>query len=319
MTAAFLDGVVQQAGLFAVSALGIALSMRILNWPDLTVDGSFTLGGAIAATLIIQGGSPVLCVVAAMVGGALAGTATFLLNRCLGISKMLAGILIMMILYSVNLRIMGRANISLLGQDTLFTPLDGLENGSLLRICAYLGCAVLAFLLVAYVLVTRLGLYLRAVGDNEFMVQGLGVASSGPFLFGLAASNALVAASGALVAQNQGFADVGMGTGIILIGLAALIVGEVALSGIPVLARMILRAKPASMLKGRMAFLPWQPIGEMAAAVLGAFLYFAILAGSLELGLEPTDLKLATGIAVIAGIALKLKGPSVDTYARSRF
>lgn len=313
MIAGLLDSLVQHGSLYAISALGIALSLRVLNWPDLTVDGSFTLGGAISATLLVGGVGPVTAIVTAFAAGAMAGTATFGLHRKLGISKILSGILIMMVLYSINLRIMGGANVSLLQTETVFSPLELLENGDPVRLLSYLAIGFVTLAAVVYLLLTRLGLFIRATGDNEFMVLGLGINTDGPLLIGMAFSNALVAVSGALVAQNQGFADVSMGTGLILIGLASLIIGEVVLSGGPTIAKHF-SGKSLS----RLQLFPWRSIAECVAAVLGAFIYFAIVALCLEIGLQATDLKLATGLLVIAGIAVRWQGPVIETYTRGK-
>lgn len=315
------DTACQQGFLYAVAVLGIVLTLRVLNWPDLTVDGSFTLGGAVLAVMATNGWSPWTGMLAAAAAGFLAGTATFLLNRKLGISKILAGILIMLILYSINLRIMGRANISLLRVTTVFGCLDDYGLGNLRRILVYSGIAGGFLLGLCYLMTARLGLFLRATGDNEYMVRAQGVNTNWIFLIGIGLSNALVATSGALVAQNQGFADVNMGIGLIVTGIAALIIGESFVSLLVLGFRLLWPKRkdgadraPAS----GTSLLPWPAIGELSAACLGAFIYFLILAICLRAGLAPTDLRLATGVLVILGIAFRFSGPTIETYMRGK-
>lgn len=320
MIPGILDSACQQGFLYAIAVFGVVLTLRIMNWPDLTVDGSFTLGGAVAATMLTTDHGVWTAMILAATAGFAAGTATFLLNRKLGISKILSGILIMLVLYSINLRIMGRANISLLRIDTLFSGFDNRGQGDPLRLIIFLVIASAFFVALCYLAITRLGLFLRATGDNEFMVQSLGVNTNGPYLIALGLSNALVAISGALVAQHQGFADIGMGTGLIITGIAALIIGESLLAVVTSTCRFFSGSKRQANANipsaGRL--LPWKTFEELAAGGVGTFLYFLIVAICLRLGLAPTDLRLATGILVIAGISLQLRGPTVETYARGR-
>ena len=212
--------------IYAVVALGVYLTFRILDFPDLTVDGSFTTGAATAAVLI-TGGTPVpLAMLAAFVAGALAGLVTGLLHTKGRIDGLLAGILTMIALYSINLRIMGKANIPLLGQDTLFTWLDDLglarNWGSILVL--FLGVFVVK-LILDWFLHTDLGLALQATGGNEEMIRSYGVSTDRMKILGLMISNGLVALGGSLLAMYQGFADISMGIGLILVGLASVIVG----------------------------------------------------------------------------------------------
>jgi putative ABC transport system permease protein len=319
MILGIFDSACQQGFLYALAVFGVVLTLRMLNWPDLTIDGSFTLGGAVLATMLTSGHSPFAAMFVAAFAGVIAGNATCLLNRMLGISKIMSGILVMLLLYSVNLRIMGRANISLLRTVTLFTRFEQRGVGDPIRIIAFFAIMFVAFVVLCYLVMTRLGLFLRATGDNEFMVQGAGVNTNWPYMIGLGLSNGLVALSGALVAQNQGFADVGMGTGLIITGIAALILGEGLLAAIELLGRLI--TKPSQTVRGGITkgrLLPWGAFGELAAAAVGAFFYFLIVAICLRMGLAPTDLKLATGMLVIVGIALQFRGPAVETYARGK-
>ena len=315
-----LDSACQQGFLYALAVLGVVLTLRILNWPDLTVDGSFTLGGAVLATLLTHGYSPCVSTILAGMAGFSAGTITFLLNRKLGISKILSGILVMLVLYSINLRIMGRANISLLRIETMFSVFDGGGPGNLVRLIAFFSLTAFCLIFIAYLFTTRLGLFIRAAGDNEFMVQGLGVNTNWLFLIGLGLSNGLVALSGALIAQNQGFSDVSMGTGLIITGIAALIIGESVLTALGAIRRLVARTSSRKPANGysRIHFLPWQTYKELTAAVVGAFFYFLIISICLRIGLAPTDLKLATGVLVIFGIGIQMRGPVVETYTRGR-
>lgn len=265
---------------YAVVALGIVISFRILAFPDLTVDGSFALGGAVVARLIMEGAPPTYGILLAVISGFLAGCCTALLNTRLKINSLLAGILMMTILYSVNLRIMGRSNIQLLTVDTFLTPLENLEVNRFIPIIAFF--FVVAFgikYLTDLFLHTQLGFAMRATGDNEQMIRTLGVNTDNMTVLGLGISNAFVALSGSLVAQDQGFSDIGMGIGMIVAGLAAIIIGET-LIGKKTVGRITL------------------------AAVVGSIMYKFIIAIGLRLGLAPTDLKMATGAMVILALGI---------------
>ena len=219
----------------------------------------------------------------------------------------------MLILYSINLRIMGKANISLLRINTIFTPFEASNNITLIIFLAAIALIMLVLLL--YFSITKLGLFIRATGDNEFMVKSQGVNTNWVFIIGIGASNALIAFSGAMVAQSQGFADVSMGIGMIITCLAALIIGESFLSLIQSLIRKISRNKSS---KPNPSRLPWDTFNEFISALLGSFIYFLIIAICLQLGLAPTDLKLATGILVIVGIALRFKKTTSETYQKAK-
>ncbi|MBW1659372.1 MAG: ABC transporter permease [Deltaproteobacteria bacterium] len=270
----------EQGLVYSLVAIGIVISFRILAFPDLTVDGSFPLGAAVTAKMIICGYHPLLGIVVAVAAGFCAGYATGFLNTRLKINSLLAGILIMTILYSVNLRIMGRSNIQLLTYHTLFTPMENLQISRFYLVIPF-------FLIVAYglkilldlFLHTDMGMAMRATGDNEQMIRSLGVNTDKMTLLGLGISNAFIALAGALVAQDQGFADVGMGIGTIVAGLAAIIIGET-----------LVRAKSVR------AF--------TLAAIIGSIVYKMIIAIGLRIGLAPTDLKMATGFMVIIALGL---------------
>ncbi|MGH7004773.1 MAG: ABC transporter permease, partial [Alphaproteobacteria bacterium] len=223
---AFL-GAIESGFLFGLVALAIYLSFRVLNFPDVTVDGSFPLGGAVAAILIDSGIDPYLATLCAVAAGALAGAVTAALNVFLNILHLFAGILTMIALYSINLRIMGRPNVSLLGESTVFTPLEAL--GYPVYVVMPVVFAVIAFgikLSIDRSLASRAGLAMRATGANPQMATAQGIDNKLMILLGIALANAIVALSGALFAQNQGSADVTMGVGLIMIGLASLIAGE---------------------------------------------------------------------------------------------
>lgn len=270
----------QQGLAYALVAVGIALTFRVLAFPDLTVDGSFPLGGAVAARLIVGGVDPALSAIAAALAGFIAGCLTGVLNTRLKINSLLAGILMMTILYSVNLRIMGRANIQLLFKPTVFTFMENMDVQRYIPVIIFfLLITVVIKILVDLFLHTEYGMALRATGDNEDMIRSLGVNTDNATVFGLGLSNALVALSGALIAQDQGFSDVGMGIGMIVAGLASIIIGE-------------------AMIKPRTVF------RLTLAAIIGSILYRFIISLGLRLGLAPTDLKMATGFMVILALGI---------------
>jgi putative ABC transport system permease protein len=314
MSSIIFDTAFQQGFLYVLAVFGIVISFRLMNFPDLTVDGSFTLGGAVLAVLLSNGHSIIFSIIIAVVAGFLAGATTAILNRKLGISKILSGILVMLILYSINLRIMGKANISLLRTDTLFTPFESFDNVILLLFL--FGIAAIVLIGLLYLSITKLGLFIRATGDNEFMVRSQGVNTDWVFIIGIGLSNALIAFSGAMVAQSQGFADVSMGIGMIITALAALIIGESFVSVIQSIKRRFI--KQSLTIKENNSRLPWDTFNGFFAAILGSFLYFLIIAICLQLGLAPTDLKLATGILVIIGIALRFKKTTSETYQKAK-
>ncbi|MGG0753533.1 ABC transporter permease [Brevibacillus laterosporus] len=280
-------GAFEQGLLFAVMVLGVFLTFRILNFPDLTVDGSFAMGGAIAATVIIDGMNPFLATLLAMVGGALAGIFTGILTTKGKINGLLAGILTMIALYSINLRIMGKkSNLPLLREETLYTKAQAVSifdfhiyGVSLASTIVFLIMVLILKVVMDWFLHTDLGLDIRATGDNDRMIRSFGANTDTTTIIGLALSNALVAASGALVAQHQGFADVGMGIGMIVIGLASVIIGEV-LFGTKSMMRFTL------------------------AVILGSIVYRLVIAFALRAGFLASDMKLITAIIVIVALVL---------------
>lgn len=285
MSQVALFGALEIGLVYGLVALGVFLSFRVLSFPDLTVDGSFPLGAAVAASAITGGLDPWLATLLALVAGALAGLVTALLNVRFHILHLLASILTMIALFSINLRIMGRPNIALLGQPTILAPFEGLGiPGLWLRPLAVGLIVLLCALLLAWFLLSEYGLALRATGANARMARAQGIATGLAICVGMALSNALVALAGALFAQTNGFADITIGTGTIVVGLAAVIVGETLM--------------PARTL--------WLVV---AACVLGSILYRLAVAFALNadvLGLEASDLNLVT--AVLVGLALILPG-----------
>lgn len=283
MTLFALLGAIESGFLFSIVALGIYLSFRVLNFPDVTVDGSFPLGAATAAILIDNGFDPYLATLCAVVAGMLAGTVTAALNLLLNILHLFAGILTMIALYSINLRIMGRPNVSLLGAQTVFSPLDAIGFPTYLVMpLVFSVVAILVKLLLDRFLASKTGLAMRATGANPQMATAQGVNNSFMIFLGIAIANGLVAFTGALFAQNQGSADVTMGVGLIMIGLASLIAGE-------------------SVLRPRIVFL------ATLGCVIGSVMYRIAVALALNadfLGLRAQDLNLITAGLVVFAIVL---------------
>jgi len=272
--------------LYAVMALGVYLTYRVLDFPDLTVDGSFTTGAATCAILIV-GGAPIpLAMAAGVVAGMLAGAVTGLLHVWGKINPLLAGILTQIALYSINLRIMGnKANVPLLRQETLFS---GLRADGVLGTWASVAIfAVVVFVigaLVYWFLGTSYGVGMRATGDNELMAQSQGINTGTTKIVGLMLSNGLVALCGTLVAQYQGFADISMGIGLIVAGLASVIVGQ-AIFGLTAV---------------------WQAV---MAAALGSVIYRGVIQIALNNGFNPNDMKLVSAVLVVLALVLPAWGP----------
>jgi len=280
-------GAVALGLLYALMALGVYITFRILDFPDLTVDGSFATGGAIAAVMISNGYSPLLATLSAFAGGLLAGACTGLLHTKGKINGLLAGILMMIALYSINIRIMGKPNVSLVNMDTLISGIMKPIGVFIL----VMGIAVLAIkLLLDAFLHTDLGLALRATGDNERMIRSFGANTDGTKILGVSLSNGLVAVSGALIAQQGGFADVTMGVGMIVIGLASVIIGE-------------------AIFGARTVFI------ATLAVVFGSIIYRIVIALALRVELfKASDLKLVTALIVIVALVV----PYVQRRAKQR-
>jgi len=280
----------EQGFLFTFLAFGVLMTFRFFRFPDLTAEGSYPLGGAVAATLLVAGMNPFTATFVAVLAGVAAGVITALIHTKLKINPIISGIITMTASYSVTLRVMGRSNMPLLRIDTSFdvirnwvisTTGEGhvLASRSLLNI-------IVMFLLVAVVsavyywfLRTDIGLAVRATGQNESMIRGLGVNIDNTKIIGVGIANGLIALSGALVAQNHGFADVGMGIGVLVAGVGAVLIGE-----------SIFGARSVA----------WQ----IFASVVGMLVYRFLVALALRIGLKPTDLKLITATLVLLALAV---------------
>jgi len=298
LIAAFTMGLI-----LALLALGVLISFRVLSFRDLTVDGSITLGGAVAATLLVQGHNPWIATGIAALCGGLAGAVTGVLAMKFRINGLLAGILVMTALYSVNLRVMGKSNVPLMNERTVFTAVQKLadvnDRMSLgwwkvavqdlwTMVLVALVIAVVGFALSAFFR-TNLGLAMRATGDNPDMIRALGVDVGWMITFGLSIANGLVAFAGAILVQYQGFADVQMGIGMVVIGFASVIIGESLVST---------RA---------LGFL-------ITGAVMGSLLFRLLVAIALRWGLNPNDLKLVTAVFVFVALV----APDFIAAAKSR-
>ena len=262
----------EQGLLFALVAMGVYITYKILDFPDLSVDGTFPLGASISAALLINGVHPWISILIATIGGAIAGSITGFLHVKLKISNLMSGILVMMGLYSVNLRIMGKSNIPLFNTNYIF------KSTAVNSIFIILAIVVVVKIILDLFLKTKAGFLLTAVGDNEQVVSSLGVNKNLVKVLGLAISNGLVALAGALTAQHQGFADVTMGTGIVVMGLAAVIIGVSIL--------------------GKISF-----IKATTLSIFGAIIYKLVIAIALWMKLNPNDLKILT--AVLVAVALE--------------
>jgi putative tryptophan/tyrosine transport system permease protein len=283
--------------ILALLAFGMYVSFRIFNIPDITAEGSVTLGASVAAALMVAGHEAALSTVVGALAGMVAGAMTGVLATKCNINRLLSGILVMTALYSINLHVMGRSNLPLLNQTTLATRAEqfgalmfggagdidvagwtvGVRDASIL-ICVLLFVVIIAVLLYVF-FHTHIGTAMRATGDNPQMIRALGVSVDTLTIFGLALANGFVALSGALIAQYQGFADVQMGVGIVVLGLASVIIGE-ALVGTRAVGLLI------------------------AGTVMGSVLFRLLVAIALRWGLNPNDLKLITAIFVFAALVM---------------
>jgi putative ABC transport system permease protein len=281
-------GAISLGLIWAILTIGVYITFRILDIADMTVEGSIAMGAAIAATAISNGISPYAATILAFFGGMAAGLITGFLHTKLKIPALLAGILTMIALYSINLHIMGKANVSILKLDTVYTPLEnfGLSTTNAVMLFAFLSVAAIVALLYWF-FGTEVGCAIRATGNNPQMARAQGINTNNMITLGLIISNGLVALCGALIAQSQSFADVQMGIGSIVIGLASVIIGEV--------------------IFGKRNF-----INCLISLVLGAITYRIIIAFVLKMGMPANDLKLFTAITV--AIALSL--PVFKTYLR---
>ena len=262
----------EQGLLFALVAMGVYITYKILDFSDLSVDGTFPLGASISAALLINGVNPWISILIATIGGAIAGSITGFLHVKLKISNLMSGILVMMGLYSVNLRIMGKSNIPLFNTNYIF------KSTAVNSIFIILAIVVVVKIILDLFLKTKAGFLLTAVGDNEQVVSSLGVNKNLVKVLGLAISNGLVALAGALTAQHQGFADVTMGTGIVVMGLAAVIIGV--------------------SIFGKISF-----IKATTLSIFGAIIYKLVIAIALWMKLNPNDLKILTAVLVAVALA----------------
>lgn len=262
-----LQATIEQSLIFAIMVLGVYISFRILNFPDMTVDGTFPLGAAISAKLLTLGVNPYLTLLVALITGAAAGAITGLIHVKLKVKDLLAGILVMTALYSVNLRVMGKSNIPLFEEDNIFNT----EYSMMITIAVLI---LISKFLLDYLLKTKFGFALKALGDNENLIVSLGLNEEKYKIYGLMIANAFVAFSGAVLAQYQGFADVGMGTGIIVIGLASIIIGDT-------------------------LFGKRRRLAGTTIVIIGSILYRGVIAVTLSMGMDASDLKLITSVIVI--------------------
>ncbi|MBB3810772.1 ABC transporter permease [Pseudochelatococcus contaminans] len=289
---AFL-GAVELGLIYALVSLGVYLSFRVLDFPDLTVDGSFPLGAAVTAVLLISDINPWVATAAGVLAGAAAGFVTAFVSVRFGVLNLLASILTMIALFSVNLRIMGRPNVALLNEDTVLTPyLGGAMPDEYARPLFLLAVVIAATALVALFLRSEIGLAMRATGANARMARAQGVRTGAQIILGVMVSNGLVGLAGSLFAQTSGFADVTSGVGTIVVGLAAVIIGE-------------------TLVPGRR--LVWALVG----CIIGAVLYRLAVQAALSLdflGFEPSDLNLATALLVLVALIL----PKIRQRVRGR-
>ena len=262
-----LQATIEQSLIFAIMVLGVYISFRILNFPDMTVDGTFPLGAAISAKLLTLGVNPYLTLLVALVAGAAAGAITGLIHVKLKVKDLLAGILVMTALYSINLRVMGKSNIPLFEEDNIFNT----EYSMMITIVVLI---LISKFILDYLLKTKFGFALKALGDNENLIVSLGLNEEKYKIYGLMIANSFVAFSGAVLAQYQGFADVGMGTGIIVIGLASIIIGDT-------------------------LFGKRRRLAGTTIVIIGSILYRGVIAVTLSMGMDASDLKLITSVIVI--------------------
>jgi len=280
--------------ILSLLSLGTYISFRVFHFPDITVDGSLTLGAAAAAIMIVKGHNPLVATAVGALAGALAGATTGVLNTRFGINKLLAGILTMTALYSINLHVMGKSNVPLLSSKSLITMAESsmsrvvsretisiagweVARRDLSSLLFALFCAAVIGLVMYWFFRTNAGSAMRATGDNEQMIRALGVSVENMTIIGVALSNGLVALAGALLAQYQGFADVQMGIGTVVWGLASVIIGE------------------ALVASDSLGF-------TIIGAIMGSVLFRLMVAIALRWGLDPNDLKLITAAFVFVAL-----------------
>ena len=263
---------IEEGLLFSIVSMGVYITYKILDFPDLSVDGTYPLGAAITAVLLINGVNPWLAIIISAVGGAIAGGTTAFLHVKLKISNLMSGILVMIALYSVNLRIMGKSNMPLFSTNTIF------KNADFQPIFIIIIIVVICKIIIDTFLKTKRGFLLMAVGDNEQVVSSLGINKNSVKVLGLMLSNGLVGMAGAIQAQKYGYADVNMGQGIVVMGLATVVIGLTIFS--------------------KISFMKCTTI-----SILGAIIYKVVIAIALKINFNPNDLKLITAIIVIIALA----------------
>lgn len=268
----FFISTLEQGLIFAIGALGVYITYTILDFPDLSVDGTFSLGAAITAAFILQGTDPILSLALAFIGGAIGGLVTGILHVKLKITNLLSGILVMIGLYSINLRVMGKANLPMMNKSNIF-------SSDISKVVIIVLLVLIVKLLMDLLFKTKFGLILRATGDNETLVTSIGVNKGTVKIIALMLSNGFVALSGAIMAQYQRFSDISMGDGFIVVALASIILGQSVF-------------KKSRLLKGT------------TVVIIGAFLYKLSVGVALNLGFPSTDLKLITSVIVVIAIVM---------------
>ncbi|WP_454802525.1 ABC transporter permease [Mucilaginibacter phyllosphaerae] len=267
---------------FAGIAFGIYISMKIFNIPDITTDGSYTLGGVVTGAMLTHNLPGYLILPAVLLAGALAGALTGIIHTKLKINALLAGILVMTALYSVNLTILGRSNLPLLNMPNLFTSVSLILNFNQNSLIILIGFVLVFTLIIGYLLKTDFGIAMRATGNSEPMIRALGVNTDRMKITGLAIANALTALSGYLIVQLQGFADINMGIGIVIVGLGSVIIAETIINWL------------------RITSVWWSLILVMTGAVIFQF----VLAFTLNIGVDANLLKLVTAVFVLLIVGL---------------
>jgi putative ABC transport system permease protein len=285
--ASLIIGVLEQGLIYAMMALGIYITYKILDFPDLTVDSSFPLGAAVTVVLITKGVNPYLTLVISALAGALTGVVTGIIHVKFKVRDLLSGIIVMTGLYSVNLRIAGKANVALFGKDTIFKndTVNAIFSGALKpykTVVIILVITLISKLLLDAYLKTRSGYLLRAVGDNDIIVTSLAKNSGTVKIVGLAIANALVALSGCVMCQQQRFFDISMGTGTMVIGLASVIIGT-----------NLFRRMTA--------------MKATTAVVIGSIIYKGCVAAAIAVGMSATDMKLITSVLFLAILIISME------------
>ncbi len=282
-----LQGAISQGILWGIMVLGVFITFRLLDIADMTVDGSFALGGSVTAVMIVNFQfDPVLAILAGMVAGGIAGAVTGVLTTVFEIPSILAGILTQISLWSINLRIMGKSNTPLLTNKTIFSEISSITGLPQSTATAIVGLVIAVVIVLAlyWFFGTEIGSALRATGSNEDMIRALGVNTGRTKMIALIISNALVGLSGGLICESQKYADIGMGTGAIVIGLAAIVIGEV-------LGRLL----PGGL--GHFGV-------RLTAAIAGSIVYFLIRALVLQMGMDANDMKLLSAIIVVLALCI---------------